>query len=121
MIDEYGYIGASLVGQELKDSTAEIILHSNSIDNYIEEIREAAKYNEITLTLAATMEDLYLMNKGEDQIYGTQTAYIDEKYVIWPIKDVENVNERRKKAGFKLTLQEHAKELFGDEYMFKPE
>ena len=121
VIDEYGYIGASLIGQELKDSAAEIILHSNSIDTYIEEIREAAKHKELTLTVAATMEDLYLMNKGEDQIYGTQTAYIDDKYVIWPIKDVENVNERRSKAGFKLTLQEYAKELFGEGYMFKPE
>ncbi len=121
VIDEYGYIGAELIGEENKDAAAKIILHANSIDTYIEQIREAAKKKDLTLTLAATIEDLYLMNKGEEQIYGTQTAYIDERYVIWPIKDVENVNERRKAVGFKQTIQEYAKELFGDEYMFKPE
>ena len=121
IITEYGYPGRSVVGELSKDAAAAIIMHSNSIDKYIVQVKEAAERDELTYTIAATMEDLYLMNKGEDQIYGTQTAYVDEKYVIWPIKDVETVNVRRKEAGFTSTVQEYAKELFGDDYMFKPE
>ncbi len=121
VIEEYGYPGKSMVGELSKDAGASIIMHSNSIDKYINQVKEAAEKNELTYTVAATMEDLYLMNKGENQIYGTQTAYIDDKYIIWPIQDVESVNARRKEAGFKSTLQEYAKELFGDNYMYKPE
>ena len=121
IIEEYGYPGKSLVGEISKDITAKIIMHSNKIEKYIDLVKEAAEKNELTYTLAATMEDLYLMNKGEAQIYGTQTAYIDDKYVIWPIKNISVVNAKRKDAGFALTVQEYAKELFGKDYVFSNE
>ena len=118
LINEYGYPGKSLVGEISKNTAAKIIMHSNKTDKYIDIVKNAAEQNELTYTLAATMEDFYLMNKGEEQIYGTQTAYIDENYVIWPIKNVKSVNSKRKYAGFSLTIQEYAKELFGKEYVF---
>jgi hypothetical protein len=95
-------------------------MHSNKATSYIKEVQEAADKNELTYTKAATMEDLYLMNKGDEQIYGTQTAYVNDQYIIWPIKDVESINIRRKEAGFSQTVHEFAKELFGDNYVFKP-
>lgn len=30
---------------------------------------------------------------------------------VWPIKDAETVNQRRKEAGFELTVEENAKRL----------
>jgi hypothetical protein len=36
--------------------------------------------------------------------------------VIWPIKDVAEVNKRRRKAGFKLAVEEYAKQSLGIDY-----
>ncbi len=118
IISENGYPGKSLVGEINKDKAWSIIMHSNKINDYINIVKAAADKNELTYTKAAEMEDLYLMNKGEPQIYGTQTAYINDKVSIWPIKDVEGINYVRKDAGFTQTVQEYAKELFGEDYIF---
>lgn len=61
------------------------------------------------------------MNEGKPQIYGTQARIEEngEKY-IWPIKVPEEVNERRKKAGFKNTIEEYSKEIFGEEFEYRP-
>ncbi len=118
IISENGYPGKSLVGEINKDKAWSIIMHSNKANDYIDIIKTAADKNELTYTKAAEMEDLYLMNKGEPQIYGTQTAYINDKVSIWPIKDVEGINYVRKDAGFTQTVQEYAKELFGEDYIF---
>lgn len=115
-----GYPGKSIVGELSKDAAWSVIMHSNRIPSFIEQVKEAAEKNELTYEKAAIMEDLYLMNKGEEQIYGSQTAYVNDKYVIWPIKEVESVNVRRKEAGFSKTVQEYAKELFGDDFTFEP-
>ncbi|MCF6351194.1 MAG: DoxX family protein [Flavobacteriaceae bacterium] len=120
IIKERGYPGQSLVGELNKDYAWSVIMHSEKIDKYIDLIKEAAEKNELTYTKVAAMEDLYLMHKGKPQIYGTQTAYINEKVTIWPIKDVEGVNIVRKDAGFTQTIQEYAKELFGEDYIFEP-
>ena len=37
------------------------------------------------------------------------------QWIVWPIKDVKNVNKRRKQAGFENTVEENAKRL-GAEY-----
>jgi len=65
------------------------------------------------------MEDSYLMRKGQEQIYGTQSkAYGSSPAFIWPIKDPEEVNERRKEAGFTQTIEEYSKELIGDDFIY---
>ncbi len=120
VIHKYGYPGRSLVGELSKDGAASVIINSNAIATHIERIKEAANKDELTYTKSATMEDMYLMNKGEKQLYGTQTVYFNGEYVIWPIKDIEAINVRRKEAGFSNTLQEYAKELFGKSYFFEP-
>lgn len=120
IIVEKGYPGKSLVGELNKDVAWSVIMHSNRVAKYINAVKEAAENNELTYSKAATMEDLYLMSKGEEQIYGTQTGYINNEVTIWPIKEVESVNIIRKEAGFTQTVQEYAKELFGPDYIFKP-
>ena len=120
VIQKHGYPGRSLVGELSKDSAAKIIIHSNNIDKYIDIVKKAAENNELTFTQAAWMEDMYLMNQKKEQIYGTQTAYVGDKYIIWPIKEFESVNYLRKEAGFDLTIYEYAKELFGSDYVYEP-
>jgi len=69
VIQEHGYPGRSLVGELSKDAAAEIIIHSKSIDNYIEKIKEAAEKNELSFTKAAKMEDMYLKSKQKEHRY----------------------------------------------------
>ncbi len=68
------------------------------------------------------MEDRYLMMEGKPQIYGTQgMSYEDERgSFIWPIENPETVNQRRKEAGFEETIEDYAKVLFGDDYVYQP-
>ena len=120
VIQKYGYPGRSLVGELSKDAAAKIIIHSNNIDKYIDIVKKAAENNELTFTQAAKMEDMYLMSQKKERIYGTQTAYVRGKYIIWPIKEFESVNYLRKEAGFDLTIYEYAKELFGSDYVYEP-
>lgn len=120
VIAKNGYPGRSLVGEISKDDTAEIIIHTNTIGKYLDAIKEAAKNNEMTFTKAAEMEDIYLISQNKEQLYGTQTAYVNGEYIIWPIKDFKELNYRRKNAGFDLTVYEYAKLLFGKSYQFEP-
>jgi len=120
VIKKVGYPGRSMVGELSKDAAAEIIIHSNSIEKYIDKVKEAAENNELTYSKAATMEDMYLKSHNKEQLYGTQSAIFNNKNIIWPIKDVEAINYKRKEAGFETTIYEYAKELFGDDYVFEP-
>ena len=62
------------------------------------------------------MLDRQLMYTGKEQIYGTQGTWRKlksgkQETFIWPIKDPETVNERRKKAGFTQTVEDNATRL----------
>jgi hypothetical protein len=129
IISQYGYPGKSLVGEPTNQSAWYVIQHSNKIGQYLPMIKKAGKEKEIPFTLAAMMEDRFLMNSGQEQIYGTQGAgefFINkngkEDFVnfIWPIKNEKNVNKLRKETGFKNTIEENAKDLFGKDFVYKP-
>ena len=126
IIKEYGYPGISLVGPETNEAAYYVIQHSTKIDKYLSLIKKAADKKELRFTLYAQMLDRSLMYKGKEQIYGTQgkglqvlnkeTGTKEFKTVIWPIKDVTDVNKRRKKAGFKSTVEQYAKQSLGIDY-----
>ena len=97
-----------------------VIQHSKKIKDYFEIIKKSGELGEIPNTNVATMQDRMLMNDGLEQIYGTQGAGRliinddgkEEFYnFIWPIKNTENVNELRKKAGFKTSVEENSKRI----------
>ena len=121
IIKKYGYPGKSLVGTGTNEAAYFVIQHSNKIDKYLPLIKKAADENEIEFNLYAKMLDRSLMHKEKEQIYGTQgkgfettnseTGQIEYKRIIWPISDINKVNDRRKKAGFKTTVEESAKSM----------
>ncbi|MDP9958183.1 DUF6624 domain-containing protein [Chryseobacterium lathyri] len=124
IIAEYGYPGKSLVGEPENETAWFVIQHSPKINQYMPVIKTAADHKEIPFRLYAMMLDRQLMNDQKEQIYGTQgfSAYDGEKEsepIIWPIKDVENVNKRRKEAGFDNTVENYAKRLYGKNFVFK--
>jgi peroxiredoxin len=124
IIKKHGYPGKSLVGEPENVAAWYVIQHSNEISKYLEIIKKAANEGEITNRHAAMMEDRYLMEKGMEQIYGTQGRTLNintpnQISIIWPIKDFKNVNKRRKKIGYSQTIEDYIKDLYGDDFVFK--
>lgn len=125
IIKEYGYPGKSLVGEPENDAAWFVIQHSDKIEEYFPLIKKTGEDGELKMSKVAMMEDRMLMYRGEPQIYGTQGKGIhsindsskqkDFFYIIWPIKNPENVNDLRKNVGFELTVEENAKRM-GIEY-----
>lgn len=121
IIEEYGYPGKSLVGEPENEAAWYVIQHSDKIEHYFPIIKKAGLKEELPMTKVAMMEDRLLMYQGKEQIYGTQgkgifivenpTKREDMIHVIWPIKDPKNVNELRKKVGFKTTVEENANRM----------
>ncbi|MEW7292381.1 BT_3928 family protein [Aquimarina sp. 2304DJ70-9] len=112
----YGYPGKSLVGEQTSMAAWLIIHHSEKIDTHLPLIKEASKKGELDFTFVAMMEDRHLMKQNLEQIYGTQSTFSSDKGFIWPIKDPETVNERRKNAGFKETIEEYSQRIVGVPY-----
>lgn len=126
IINQFGYPGKSLVGAETNEAAFFIIQHSRRIDKYLPVIKKAVDENELSYQLYAMMQDRSLMYNGKEQIYGTQgrgIQYLNREtgnkefmMIIWPIQDPANVNNRRKKAGFKTTIEEYSKQELGIDY-----
>ncbi|UTX47882.1 DUF6624 domain-containing protein [Chryseobacterium sp. MA9] len=129
IISEYGYPGKTLVGEPTNHAAWYVIQHSTKIKKYLPLIKEAGKKKEIPFTLVAMMEDRYLMNENKEQIYGTQgkgemTKDKDGKQIfvnfVWPVKDLKNVNKRRKEAGFDSTFEESIQRMYGKDFKYEP-
>ena len=116
ILNKYGYPGKSLVGMPTNEAAWNVIQHSPKIAQYLSVIEKAAKRDELPFNLYAIMLDRELMKQGKEQVYGSQIMGKKMKngqfeMFVWPIKDPETVNERRKEAGFELTVEENAKRL----------
>lgn len=121
IIAAYGYPGKSLVGEPANEAAFFVIQHSQSIAKFLPLIKKAAQKKELLFSLYAMMLDRSLMYSGKEQVYGTQgsgfqalnatTGQKEFKMVIWPIKNHKKVNKRRKKAGFKDTVEENSKRM----------
>lgn len=129
IIAQYGYPGKTLVGEPTNQAAWYVIQHSTKIGKYLPLIKEAGKKKEIPFTWVAMMEDRYLMQEDKEQIYGTQgkgemTKDKNGKQVfvnfVWPVKDLKNVNKRRKEAGFDSTIEENAKRMYGQDFKYEP-
>jgi hypothetical protein len=126
IIQEYGYPGMSMVGAPTNEAVFYIIQHSPKIEQYLPLIKKAAEEFELSFSLYAMMLDRSLVQKDQEQLYGTQAVGIEIPnpktgkreltMIIWPIKDAANVNKRRADAGFDDTVEEYALQLIGREY-----
>ncbi len=123
IIKEHGYPGKSMVGEKTASAAWYVIQHSDEIDAYIDEIKQAADNGELPFRLYAMMLDRHLMYNDKAQIYGTQgSSYFigspKEINFIWPIQNLDSVNILRKGV-FGNTVEEYGKDLFGDDFEFK--
>lgn len=116
-----GYPGKSMVGEPTNTAAWNVLQHSEKIGEYLPMVKKAGEAGELPMNLVAMMEDRYLMYENKPQIYGTQGRVENNgERFIWPIENPESVNERRKKAGFDETIEEYAKQLFGEDFVYKP-
>lgn len=117
IIKQRGYPGKTVVGTPANETVFYIIQHSNRIPTYLPLIQKAAEQNELPFSLYAMMLDRSLMYAGRPQVYGTQASCrqllkSDQQLCfVWPITDAKAVNERRKKAGFPMSVEENATRL----------
>jgi len=122
VFEKYGYPGKSLVGVGNASIAAwSVIQHSDKIEKYLPLIKEAGQKGELPFRLVAMMEDRFLMQQNKEQIYGTQgttrkTNTSNPISLMWPIKDAETVNQRRKEAGFNETVEQYCERLLGVPY-----
>jgi len=119
IISKYGYPGKSLVGEPTNQAAYLVIQHSDEIPKYLPLVKKAAAKKELPFRNYATMLDRYLMNKGKEQLYGTQGLDMGGNEIIWPVKNPQKVNRLRKKAGFTQTIEESAKEIYGKSFEYK--
>lgn len=112
IIKRYGYPGKTLVGTPTNEAAFYVIQHSNKIPQYLPLIKQAAEQGELPFRLYAMMLDRQLMYVGKPQVYGTQGRnYNGYPPFIWPIEDPAHVNERRRKAGFELSVEDNAQRM----------
>ncbi|HBR55527.1 MAG TPA: DoxX family protein [Flavobacteriaceae bacterium] len=120
VFNEKGYPGISMVGEPTNTAAWYVVQHNpDMIPTYLPLIKKAGEEGELPFRLVAMMEDRYLMNEGKMQVYGTQGMSNDNGSYIWPIENPETVNERRKEAGFTQTIEEYAKDLFGEDFEYR--
>lgn len=115
IIEEFGYPAKELVGEPANEAVFYVIQHSSKIEQYLPIIKEAANNGDISMRKLAMMEDRHLMQKGKEQIYGTQ-IYGEEDvngnfiYFVWPIQKPDSVNSLRKKIGLE-SIEVYAKKF----------
>lgn len=85
-----------------------VIQHSGTekMSYYYPRFKEMVKLDLLEDSLMAKMEDRMLMFNGYPQIYGTQ--FTGEPRTFHEIKDIHNVNRRRKKVGL-CSIEQKAK------------
>ena len=113
IIKQYGYPGTSLVGAPTNEAAWYVIQHAPTlIPQYLPMMKAAAEKGELPFDRYATMLDRQLMFEGKEQVYGTQVrTYNGQPPFVWPIQNPAQVNERRKQAGFKTTVEQNTAQL----------
>jgi len=116
IIDEYGWLGISQVGEIANNALFLVIQHSSveMQEKYFPLLKESAEKGESRLADMALMDDRIRMHRKKKQLYGSQTTSVNGKTYVWPIEDAANVDERRKNVQL-LPLTDYLK-LMGLSY-----
>lgn len=112
IIDEFGFPGYNLVGEDFSNSFWNIIQHQDNnipFQKYaLEKMKVQVDNKNASPTYFAYLTDRVLINSGEKQIYGTQLQINlnSTSYEVKPTIDMENLNLRRKEVGL-ITIEEY--------------
>lgn len=104
IIAKYGYPGKTLVGSDYAIVFSIISLSNKAYkEKYYDIIIDAANKGELDWSDVAFFVDKVKVAKNEKQIYGTQYKLDvqQNKFLFYPIEEIDKVNDRRKKVGLK--------------------
>lgn len=115
-LDKYGWPEKSKIGEKASHAVFLVIQHAElpDIEKYYPQLNSLAENGEASKVHAAMMLDRMLMYQGKKQVYGTQASSLlreDGSWVIWPIETPEDVDARRKEAGFTNSVKESAETM----------
>jgi len=111
ILNEYGWLGKSRVGDNANQALWLVIQHAELEiqEKYLPLLKKSVETEESEGWHLAFLEDRILMRKNKNQIYGSQ-AFWDKsinKMKIYPIDDLNNVNQRRELIGLE-PIEEYA-------------
>lgn len=102
VLTEHGWLGVSVIGKKANISLFLAIQHAKSDqirEKYYPMLEASAQRGESSLAQMATMKDRILVSNKIPQRYGTQWNYIGEQAVLFPLEDVNSVNDKRIEVG----------------------
>jgi hypothetical protein len=103
ILDQYGWLGADVVGVQGNSTLFLVIQHSNQAtqEKYLPMMREAVKQGKARGSSLALLEDRVALGQGKRQIYGSQIGRNPETqvYYVSPLDDPDNVDKRRAEVG----------------------
>jgi len=103
ILDQYGWLGADVVGEE-GNSTLFLVIQHSAFDvqlHYLPIMQEAVKKGNAVASDLALLEDRVALKQGKKQIYGSQITEDPKtgKDTMAPIEDFANVDKRRAEVG----------------------
>jgi len=115
IIEQYGWPGKSLVGEEGAWAAWLIAQHSIGNPPFMQRclslLKQAASNNEVIPWQMAMLEDRIRMYEGKPQVYGTQfQPSKNGELNPYPIENPESVNDRRLAIGLN-TIEKRTAEL----------
>jgi len=103
ILDQYGWLGPEVVGQQGNSTLFLVIQHSDQAtqEKYLPMMREAVKNGKAQANSLALLEDRVAIGQGKRQIYGSQIGRdpATQQYYILPLDDPDNVDKRRAEVG----------------------
>lgn len=121
IIKKYGFPSISMVGMLGSTNAFLVLQHSFKIKKYYKLVRMLHEKGDFDSYNFALLTDRLLGDTYKEQIYGSQLCdyykchgrKIDKKYpgkfILCPVKDFKNINERRKQLGMDETVEEYVK------------
>jgi hypothetical protein len=99
ILDQYGWLGADVVGTQGNSTLFLVIQHSNQAtqEKYLPIMQEAVKNGKADASDLALLEDRVALAQGKRQLYGSQIGRDPDTnlYIVLPLEDPENVDKRR--------------------------
>lgn len=111
ILDKYGWLGPDVIGWQGGTALFLVIQHADLKvqEKYLPIMREAVKVGKMNSGSLALLEDRVALRQGKKQIYGSQIEKNAKgDWVVSPIEDEINVNERRKSVGLE-PLEDYVK------------
>ncbi|MFZ1301150.1 MAG: DUF6624 domain-containing protein [Candidatus Microsaccharimonas sp.] len=111
IVKETGWPIISKIGSEASRAAWLIVQHASNLEfmEYCLGLMEVLPASEIDPANVAYLKDRVLMMNGKPQVYGTQYQGIGNDMQLWPIDDMEHVDERRASLGLDSIVENEAR------------